>query len=141
LQQVRTELLGRNVHEIIKKDTKEPEDQTEDTDSIELFYQVSSISKVNFPDMWLKELTLEGKNNIVFKLDTGAQVNILPPIVICININAYGGGKIKTLFKTKFKVFCNMSSKEIEFIVADVKGQLLLGLAGCLKLLAYTSDM
>jgi hypothetical protein len=28
--------------------------------------------------MWLKELTLEGKNNIVFKLDTGAQVNILP---------------------------------------------------------------
>jgi hypothetical protein len=65
----RRELSGRNVHEIIK-DTKEPEDQTEDADSIELFYQVSSISKVNFPDMWLKELTLEGKNNIVFKLDT-----------------------------------------------------------------------
>jgi hypothetical protein len=51
-----------------------------------------------------------------------------------ININAYGGGKIKTLFKTKLKVFCNMSSREIEFIVADVKGQPLLGLAECLKL-------
>jgi hypothetical protein len=52
---------GRNAHEIIKKDTKEPEDQTEDADSIELFYQVSSISKVNFPDMWLKELMSKEK--------------------------------------------------------------------------------
>jgi hypothetical protein len=94
-----------------------------------------------------KRINVEGKNYTVFKLDTGAQVNILPLNIFkqlkninrnqtyCnININAYGGGKIKTLFKTKLKVFCNMSSREIEFIVADVKGQPLLGLAECFKL-------
>ena len=98
--------------------------------------------------MWLKSINVEGKP-IEFKLDTGAEVSVLPLQSIngldCkknlrktnVTLVAYGSGDftIKPVGEVTLECNVNGKSAKITFIVVDSERQLpLLGLDGCVNL-------
>lgn len=139
----------KNVHEIV------PQEESSDSEG-DQFY-VSAIKKqigvVNKDEksgeaMWLKSVNVEGKR-VKFKLDTGAEVSVLPlhimKAVDCrkkiektnVTLVAYGSNDftIKPVGEVILECNVNGKSAKILFIVVDSEGQLaLLGLSGCVNL-------
>lgn len=91
---------------------------------------------------WYQTIQVENKS-INFKLDTGASVNIIPkyifqdiktdvkPLRTPINLETYGGGKIKPLGIAKLHCSVNGKGHYLDFVIVDLKSKPLLGLSGC----------
>lgn len=130
------------------------EDECESTSSVMLnSLKVVHELKREIPERivtcWEKELEVEGKN-ISFKLDTGAELSVLPFELLKrikknfelrptrIRLVAYGSDEFRLIAKGMITLTCNCRDglkKDIEFVVVDVKSQMpLLGLAACIDL-------
>lgn len=141
----------KKVHEVVPR-------EQENSDSEDDQFYVSAITKqvgvVNksvkssSEAMWLKSIDVEGKQ-IKFKLDTGAEVSVLPLHIMnefnCrknvtktnVTLVAYGSSDftIKPVGEVTLECNVNGKSAKIPFIVVDSKGQIpLLGLNGCVNL-------
>lgn len=102
------------------------------------------VSEKGKEKQWLKRIKVEN-NLIEFKLDTGAEVNVLPlNIYKKLNIDkklentnimlvTYGNFKLKPEGKIVLNCICNERSEKLEFIVLNVESKPLLGLNGCIK--------
>lgn len=110
-----------------------------------LLVNVQSVNS-SVPTEWTKTLCVEG-TNVLFKLDTGAEVNILPLTIMeklhskcqiqkCnIILKAFGGSKIKPIGSVILNCVADGVDHAIEFLVianSDVRP--LLGLEACIKL-------
>lgn len=149
---------GNETSERRKKvdDVQKKEDRTdqEDSDSDEFFVDsVKSVGAVGVnkeeDTMWKQKLIVDGKE-IEFKLDTGAEVSILPAYVLdrCkilkvkvkptkVTLVAYGSDKfkIRPIGEISLECSCKNRNAIVDFIVVDCKNQVpLLGLAGCMAL-------
>ena len=118
------------------------EDEGEDK-TAEFFVDYVSINAVDVENEWIQNVGININNdnfkNIQFKLDTGAQCNIIP-IGICkkLKINkviktkatlkSYSGDKIKTAGKVKLTCKKGKNTKEVMFYVCEGKCMPILGL-------------
>ncbi|XP_044745087.1 uncharacterized protein LOC123306952 [Coccinella septempunctata] len=136
----------------LQKQNDEPDKDGTDADSSEFYVDsVKSIgavgANVREQTVWKKKLIVEDKE-IEFKLDTGAEVSILPAYAVksCnlsrikptdVTLVAYGSEKfkIKPVGEISLTCRCNGRNAIINFIVVDCKNQVpLLGLTGCIAL-------
>lgn len=92
---------------------------------------------------WCIDLQINN-NTIKFKLDTGADVNVLPYrflskigikesdlITTNVKLVGYSGGNIKVLGKCRLKCTCKKQTYIIKFIIADVVSPPVLGKRSC----------
>lgn len=94
---------------------------------------------------WISTLVVNG-SIIPFKLDTGAQVNVLPlkdyhelqhkPKLVnkVVKLRAYNGDPIPTVGVCQANVVCQGQRCKVLFVVAKVDSQPILGLQTCVKL-------
>lgn len=126
---------GKKVNALEEKEDEEASDE-------EVAFDIDSVRYVN---TWFKELLIKGKI-INFKLDTGAQINVinekllhtidsnLRPSKTKIKLQAYFGDTFKPLGKIKLPVKFKGKIFDEEFIVIRGNNVPLLGLYSCLRL-------
>ena len=127
---------------------QESEDE-EDNDGINELVTIDAVDSmrcINSINVWTERLVVQRKFPVIFKLDSGSQVNVLSEMLFNrMNINttqykndliikAYGGFKIEVLFKVKLDISYKKCTKNLEFVVVKSDSQPLLGLDGCVKL-------
>lgn len=108
---------------------------------------IFSISHNNSKNAWYKTLLLNNKEKVLFKIDTGAESNILPYEIYekmkesdltleSTNtvLVAFGGSEIKPLGKAKFICEYNNHLYDIYFYIVDTKSVPILGLQSCVQL-------
>lgn len=107
----------------------------------ELMFDMIQVNSINVKKSWVKHLNFVDYKNkkIAFKIDTGAECNVLP-IDYCkklgikeikssnIILKTYRGEKIKTLGKVNLNCGLDKKCKNIEFQIYDGKGVPILGL-------------
>lgn len=131
-------------------------EQSSDDEISNLFIDSLCVATVNKnkTSAWIESLKVEGEI-IKFKLDTGSEVNIIPLkifktirkelslIPTDFKLETYGGFKIKPMGSVNLKVEFKSAKKLLNFIVADVSSNPILGLSssvelGLLKRVDYT---
>ncbi|KAK9721439.1 hypothetical protein QE152_g21560 [Popillia japonica] len=138
------------VYSINMQDTMWIQKEDEDEFYIDSLYRTttSAVYSINMQDtMWIQKVQINNKI-IDFKLDTGAEINVLPLDVLNsitglteltpsnISIIAYGSKDFKIKSKVIVKLMCQVKdiSKFLEFVIVDVKKQApLLGLKACVE--------
>lgn len=141
---------SKNVREIKKLDESD-NDEEDDVDDDEDSFHIDSISgkfefeKIqNKDNAWYQNVRIQD-DNVVFKLDSGAEVNVLPfkyykqignlkLIKSNTRLEAYGGSKLNILGETECICIVKNNKSLINFVVVDTKSVPLLGLNACLKL-------
>nr|XP_022907407.1 uncharacterized protein K02A2.6-like [Onthophagus taurus] len=115
--------------------------EIEEKEDVELFIYSVTCKKKN---CWYENLKILN-NEIKFKLDTGADVSVLPlHIFNSLNVKkqldltpitlvAFGNNKLKPVGKIDLSCGYKNVSKIISFVVVNIKTEPLLGLSDCLK--------
>ena len=136
---------SERVHEVTQESDSEGEEFF--VSSIEKQIGVLNTGESQDTKMWLKNIEVEG-TSLNFKLDTGAEVSVLP--LQCLNKNllsnmkksnvtlvAYGNTNFRIKPVGEITLKCRVREKQaiISFVVVDKEGQMpLLGLSGCIDL-------
>ncbi|XP_029055276.2 uncharacterized protein K02A2.6-like, partial [Osmia bicornis bicornis] len=116
-----------------------------DLESSNLFVETVCTAKISSINTWMETVIVED-TKICFKLDSGAQVNILPNYFFSkinkqfevkptnIILETFGGFKIRPRGTVQLK--CRVKNNEIydEFIIVNKKVTPILGLAACVRL-------
>lgn len=133
-----------------KKENKKVHEIRDNEEESELFidsmYQVNTTSS-DRSQVWLETIAI-GNYNVKFKLDTGADCNVLP--VMLFNkvkesveytlhnekslIVAYGNNRIQSIGYVILRCVVKEKRVRIKFLLLDVKGPPILGLNACTKL-------
>lgn len=118
---------------------------TSDADDAELYLdtiKIDAIDKSN--DVWTEKIMFNNNMSIDFKLDSGAQCNVLP-IKLASKINAkidesktktlisYGGDKIQVIGESEIKCQIKDTPVEINFKIINQEATPILGLKTCEK--------
>ncbi|XP_063955531.1 uncharacterized protein K02A2.6-like [Lytechinus pictus] len=118
---------------------KQTDDEYEtDEEQVEVFIDLV-VDELNTTE-WTHELMIDGVN-VTFKLDTGAQVNILPTDVFNntnltldksnVTLRSYSGHAMKPIGQTKCKVVVGKSVYFLTFQVVDGGVKPILGMRAC----------
>lgn len=115
-------------------------DKEYDNDVEEFFCDWISINSINAREEWIQKVNfIDSKKTIAFKIDSGAQCNVIP-IDLCKKLNIkecaksnvilknYNQQKIKTIGKVKLKCKIGNIEKEVDFEIFDGKNVPILGL-------------
>ncbi|XP_055923520.1 uncharacterized protein K02A2.6-like [Eupeodes corollae] len=118
--------------------------EDDDYDSDELFIDaIKSYKSKN--TCWTKSLTVEN-TEVIFKLDTGSQVNILPRKLFdkirtqnrlknyAVKLEAYGGFRLEVVGAVECEVKDGNKKYNMQFVVVEKGCQALLGLESCMEL-------
>ncbi|KAJ8033383.1 hypothetical protein HOLleu_23606 [Holothuria leucospilota] len=129
-------------------DAKQYESMTEDEESTGLFLDkiyMNSINNTLVEDDWMADIKL-GKRKVCFKLDMGAQANLLPLTVfrqiakrqslhkVHVNLSTYTGEKIPVLGSCTMRSHHQGKNLNFRFLVVNVRAKPILGAEACEKL-------
>lgn len=110
----------------------------------ELFINVIGKTDINENKVWVENIKI-GNKIVKFKLDSGADINVLPNETFQLlghtnlekieaKIQAYGGATLETVGKAKFKCIIRNQAKELEFAIVKNGTTPILGLETCVEL-------
>lgn len=136
----------KKVHEVESKN----DDAESGSDSQEFYVDsVKQVEGVTEKTVWTQKVVIEDKVEVNFKLDTGAEVSVLPMQILRkhklnerikptnISLVSYGSDNFQLKALGEVNLNCKIGNREVclNFVVVDVKGQSpLLGLPACVNL-------
>jgi hypothetical protein len=121
------------------------EEASAEADSLE-YFSISSLQQTNGNSQWTLNMAVNGELDTRFKMDTGADVNILPVKIFQaltekprlektgMVLTAYGGTRVTVLGQADFTVEASgRKPVKMKFVIADAEPPIL-GLKGMLQL-------